>query len=356
MPASLDTDRLGDDLMQLFRQSLAEADATNYRDDPALYHHSLKADITKPGEAGNYWIIAGGDLVLFASSQVPAAERDVWNPPFEQLMASLRITREEELAARKLASEVLKRLRDLHPEQDYEFDDTGIVGRDHRLSVDNLYREIRNKPGIREELIERFIEAVSPKNRSSMGYEEWSEVSRRIVPVLKPRSYIKPDTATARLATTAWLADVLICYAIQSDKVFRFVTDWDCNRWNVDMERLHEVSLENLVRMEWPKKMAGTRQDGGGRLILVCTGDSFSASRLLHPDLHHLFSKPLGSPFLAGVPDRDTLVVFSNKASLRKRTGKQVKIDHDKSAYPITPRLFMVTRDGIALGRPDRRR
>jgi hypothetical protein len=61
-----------------------------------------------------------------------------------------------------------------------------------------------------------------------------------------------------------------------------------------------------------------------------------------------LFRTALGSPFVAAVPDRDTLVLLTNKASLKRRIAKKVKLDHDKSAYSISTRLYLVTPDGIA--------
>lgn len=354
MPVSLDTERLAADLPQLFQQAFTKGEAGDIRRDSTLRHHGLKADITTEGQAGYYWIVAGGDLVLFASSQVPAAERDEWNPQFDRLMASLRITREDALMMRKVANDLLARLREQHPEQDYEFDEKGGVrGRDHRLSLENLYREIRESPDRRDQIVRHFAEAVAPAAHAPMGYEEWDEISDRILPVLKPKAYIKPDTATQHLLITPWLADVVICYAIRADKTFRFITGWDCRRWEIDAERVHQTAMDNLSRTEWPRRMDGARQPEGGRLILVCTTDSFSASRLLHPELHRLFHGPLGNTFLAGIPDRDTLVLFSNKTTLRKRTTKTIKKDHDKSAYPITPRLFLVTADGIALAPRD---
>ena len=98
------------------------------RRDPTLRHYGVKADVHKEGEGGHYWLIAGGDVVLFASSQVPAAERHIWNPTFEHLMSTLEITRDEELALRQLTNEVLELLRQRHPEQDFQLDEKGIRG------------------------------------------------------------------------------------------------------------------------------------------------------------------------------------------------------------------------------------
>src|SRR5580692_9829137 len=85
LPMSVDTDHLPEELPRLIRQALQETMAENLRRDTTLRHYGLIADVTKENQAGHYWIVAGGDVVLFISSQVPEGERDVWNPPFQQL-------------------------------------------------------------------------------------------------------------------------------------------------------------------------------------------------------------------------------------------------------------------------------
>src|SRR6266566_9766010 len=96
MPLSVDTDTLAEALPAMMQHARHKADARDLRPDPTLCHCGLVADMTKEGEGGHYWILTGGDVVLFASSQVPARERDVWNPAFQQLMASLQITRDRQ--------------------------------------------------------------------------------------------------------------------------------------------------------------------------------------------------------------------------------------------------------------------
>jgi uncharacterized protein YtpQ (UPF0354 family) len=143
---------------------------------------------------------------------------------------------------------------------------------------------------------------------------------------------------------------VLICYAIRNQKFFRFVTGWDVNRWGTDAQALHQLAVENLARLPWPRRLEGARQADGGRVIVVETSDGLASSRLLHPELHRLFSGPLGSPFWAGIPDRDTLVVYSDRRALKQRIARKLRKDHRTSAYPISPLPFLVTRDGIAPG------
>jgi uncharacterized protein YtpQ (UPF0354 family) len=351
MPWSVDTDKLPDELPRLIQQALQGADAANLRRDTSLKHYGLVADITKEGQGGNYWILAGGDVVLFASSQVPVAERDDWNPPFLKVMASLQITREEQLLMRKVANDVMAELRKKHPDQDFEFEENRIRGEDRVVYLGNVFREVRASPSRREEIIKNFVNTLAAPATADIGHETWEDARGRIIPVLKPRNYLVPNTATEHLLTNEWLGEVVICYAIQSKKMYRFVTGWDLGRWgDIQPDALHEEAIGNLSRLPWPKQLEGARIKDGGRIIIVDTDDRLASSRLLHPDLHRLFSGPLGNPFWAGIPCRDTLVLYSDRRGLKLRTARRLRKDHDASAYPVSPRPFLVTRDGIALG------
>jgi uncharacterized protein YtpQ (UPF0354 family) len=350
MPVSIDTDRLEHDLPKLFQQAIHN-EGENVRRDLTLRHFGLKADIINDEQAGQFWIIAGGDLVLSASSQVRATEREIWNPQFQRLMASLEITRERELLLRQTADHVYKRLRELHPEQDYRMDEDGICGRDHRISLANVYQQVAASPERRQGTVERFVEGLAFFMDHPPGREQLDDVRDNIVPVLKPGAYIKPGTATERLVSTAWLGDVIICYAIRTEKVVRLLTDWDLNQWSIGHEALHKVAIGNLTRRPWPERLEGTRQSGG-RLIIVDTNDNLDASRLLHPELHRFLSGPLGSPFYAGVPNANTLVAFSaGDNSLFDHVLRQIQRDYDTSAYPITPQPFLVTSAGVTLAK-----
>lgn len=350
MPMSIDTTRLVEDLPKLFQQALEKTGAANLRKDDSLRQFGLVADMTKEGEGGHYWIVAGGDLVLFASTQVPVAERDVWNPPFAKLMASLQITRDKELFARQIANDVLQRLKEKHPDQEFQFEGDKIRGTHQVVFLSNLLREVRAAPGRREKTISHFVDTLSQPAAADMGFEAWEEVKAKIVPVLKPRDYLKSEGPTKHFQITDWLADVFICYAIRSKNMFRFVTGWDVNRWEITPEVLHEQALQNLIALSWPKQLMGSRSKDSGRIIIVATDDNLASSRLLHPDLHRMFSGPLGSPFWAGIPCRDTLVLYSDRRELKKRIAPKLRKDYNASAYSITPQPFLVTADGIAPG------
>ncbi len=207
----------------------------NVRRDPTLRHYGVKADVHKEGEGGHYWMIAGGDVVLFASSQLPAAERHVWNPTFEHLLATLEITRDEELALRQLTNEVLALLRQRHPEQDFQLDEKGIRGRNSVVYLNNLHREVRAAPARRVQIIQHFVQSLGQSTDLPLGQESWEEAQPRLLPLLKPRSYLNSDSATRYSLASEWLADVVICYALRSKDIFRFVTTADVDRWQMTL-------------------------------------------------------------------------------------------------------------------------
>ena len=349
MPMSLDTARLNEGLPKLMEQSLDKTEAINLRKDESLKHYGMVADMTKEGEGGNYWILTGGDVVLFASTQVPPAEREQWNPPFFRLMASLQITRDKELQSRQIANEVLHQLKERHPDQEFAFDADKIRGKNQVVFLSNLVREVRASPTRKDAIIKHFIETLSQPAAAEFGHEVWDEIRTLIVPVLKPRDYVEREGPTKHFLVTEWLADVLICYAIKSKNMFRFVTGWDVNRWGQTSEIVHEQALANLMALSWPKELIGSGSKEG-RVIVVDTDDNLAASRLLHPDLSRMFSGPLGIPFWAGIPCRDRLVLYSDRRELKQRILRKIKKDYTASAYQITTRPFLVTPDGIAPG------
>ena len=348
MPVSVDSDRLAEELPKILSQALPQMEGGNVRRDPTLRHYAVKADVHKEGEGGHFWMIAGGDVVLFASSQLPAAECHIWNPIFERLMATLEITRDEELALRQLTNEVLPLLRQRHPEQDFQLDEKGIRGRNCVVYLSNLHREVRAAPARRAEIIQHFVQSLGESTDLLVGAGVLGRVQARLLPLLKPRSYLNSDSAARHALASEWLADVVICYALRSKDIFRFVTVADLDRWQTDAQALHEFGhcqpvpafmADQVGRGSAAGRWAYHHHRNRRRVGVEPTAPSRPAPAVLRPP---------GSPFRAGIPDRDTLVVYSDRRRLRHRTERQLRKDHRTSGYPITPRPFLVTPDGIA--------
>jgi hypothetical protein len=76
--------------------------------------------------------------------------------------------------------------------------------------------------------------------------------------------------------------------------------------------------------------------------------DGYDASRILLPMLHDRLREYLGSPFAAGIPNRDILLCFRNDEETVDRLREQIGKDYRQMPYQVTDKLMLVTADGIA--------
>ena len=349
LPARLDTAVLGSHLRELFAQVLGGGHWGEVREDPSLRSPGLKADSVSSDNAGHAWLIAGGDVVLFASSQVPAAERDAWTGPFDRLMASLEITRDAGLFGLRVTQALLARLRERFPGREYAHDEGRIRAGDVVISPGSLIRQVRAAPHRQDELIDHFITGLVATGDDAPAAERLDAVRDLILPVLKSADYVKPEGPTVRLARRAWLGDVVICYSVRGARTLRFVMEPDLERWGLDEPALHQLSMANLARLPLPEHLEPAG-DPTGRVVILNTGDNLDATRLLAPGLHNSLAPVLGSPFYAAVPDRDTLSLFAvGDRELRARLVATLREQHRRAAYPVSAELFLVGPDGVAL-------
>ena len=350
LPLRADTDALRSDLPALFEQAVGGPHVARIHQDPSLRHFALKGENTDPPRGGDFWLVAGGDVLLLASTQFPPKERDVWAGPFDLVMASLHIARDDEVLALRVTRALLERLRHQFPDHGYTFDGRHIRGGGHVISPENLVRQVRAAPRRQAELIEHFVAGLVLAGDDAPSADHLDAVRDLILPILKPSGYVRPNGPTASVIARPWLGETIVCYAIRGGKTFRLVLRHDCERWGLDALTLHELALGNLARLPWPRRLGGGGGSPEGRLVMFASGDGLDATRLIDPRLHGLAAPVLGSPFLGGAPDRDTLVLFpAGDAKLFAHVRGQVRRDFARTAYPVSPHLFRISSDGVAV-------
>ena len=112
----------------------------------------------------------------------------------------------------RIAHELLQQLQQRYPDQEFALDNDKIRGKNQVVYLANVIREVQAAPERQTEIIKHFANKLHMPSMEELGFEEWEEVRGRIVPVLKPREYIKKDGATQSVLTTEWLcrrADLL---------------------------------------------------------------------------------------------------------------------------------------------------
>ncbi len=354
LPIRADTEALRANLREIFEQAVGGAQVAHIREDLSLRHFALKGDSTAPEQGGHFWLVAGGDILLLASTQFPPGEHEAWVGPFDRLMASLHIARQDELFALRVTNALLERLRRQFPAHGYAYDGGAIRDGDHVISPGSVVRQVQLAPHRQSEIIEHFIAGLLFAGDDAPAADRLSTVRDLILPILKPAAYVRSDGPTASMLCRPWLGELIICYAIRGAKTLRFILERDRERWGTDGQALHDLARANLGRLPWPERLEGSGPAAagprGGRMVMVASGDGLDATRLLDPRLHGLLAPILGSPFLAGAPDRDTLVLFSTRdRKLIAHIAKKLREDYARAAYPISPHPFRVSADGIAL-------
>ncbi len=214
-------------------------------------------------------------------------------------------------------------------------------------SLENLYRAIVLDPEESRHQIERWIvELLRAAEGSPDRLGSFEELKDRILPMI----LAEKDVASHQNTVTEPLIEGLrVAYAIDSDRTIAYIPEAHFERWGVSRDDLHEAAIDNLVsRSESMHAHAAQDEDGQVNLILFQTMDGYDASRLLLPSLHDKLREYLGSPFAAGIPNRDILLCFRNDDETVDRLRDQIRDDHRKMPHGVTDKLMLVTADGIA--------
>jgi Protein of unknown function (DUF1444) len=140
-----------------------------------------------------------------------------------------------------------------------------------------------------------------------------------------------------------------IAYAIDQDRTIAYISRSRFAKWGVTLEQLHQTAIENLsARSEQIAAHAAQDENGRVNLILFQTMDGYDASRILLPTLHDRLREHLGSPFAAGIPNRDILLCFRDEPETVSRLKQQIAEDYQRMPHQVTDKLLLVTPDGIA--------
>ena len=216
----------------------------------------------------------------------------------------------------------------------------------HLASMENVYRMAVLQPEDVRHHVERWVvELVRAAEGTPDRTGSFEELRDRILPMIVADG--ERDRRT--MVTEPLLEGLSVAYAIDSDRTIAYIPESQFNEWSVDRETLHEAAIENLVkRSESMSAHAAQDEDGKINLILFQTMDGYDASRILLPTLHERLREHLGSPFVAGIPNRDILLCFRDDEETVGRLRNQIADDYRKMPHQVTDKLLLVTQDGIA--------
>jgi uncharacterized protein YtpQ (UPF0354 family) len=224
----------------------------------------------------------------------------------------------------------------------------------HWTHLENLYRVsvAETDPQVFSDQLSHAVDRwVVELLRAAEGQPDQSatfeELRPRIYPVMLSKG--PRDVTGLPLVSQQILEGLAVGYAVDSKSTIAYIPTAVFAGWGISMEDLHAAAMENLVaRSETLAAHAAQDEDGRVNLILIQTMDGYDASRILLPGLHDHLREHLGSPFLAGIPNRDILVCFRDEPKMVRQLRSQIAQDYQTMPHQVTDEMFLVTRDGIA--------
>ncbi len=214
--------------------------------------------------------------------------------------------------------------------------------------LENLYRIVSMRPDELNRHTERWIvELLRAAEGSPDQVADYETLKDRIMPMVLSGGSTELDLSS--MVTQPFVSNLLIAYAVDSDRTIAYIPLRHFESWGLSIDDLHQRAIANLVgRSERMNAHAAQDEKGKVNLILFQTLDGYDASRILLPSLHERLREHLGSPFAAGIPNRDILLCFRNDEETVPRLKGQIADDYRHMPHHLTDKLLLVTADGVA--------
>jgi uncharacterized protein YtpQ (UPF0354 family) len=198
-------------------------------------------------------------------------------------------------------------------------------------------------------LLATWFEHLWGEQRESVGTFE--DVRGLIYPVVRAWGFGR-DTKVKVLRRPLLDGELELFAALDTGRTLRFISSEDLAAWEgVSEDDVFFYARENLLALSSELEMqALAGQDGTPRAVIIATGDSHDAARIVLPQFYEKLATVLGPNLLAGIPNRDFLIVLSaDDAELVGQVAAQVKVDAESRPYPISGKLYKLSASGLSL-------
>jgi uncharacterized protein YtpQ (UPF0354 family) len=311
-----------------------------------------------------YWAVLNPHCLVLASCHGTPAVVEKQRSNIDRLIASIRLPDRDILTGRRFTEMVVSLARSWFPQTAAAvIDDAHVQFGTQNLSVATLHRRYLARP---EELpiqVRAFLTAIQGNLPASVLAGSWIHAREHIMPVFLTAQLLRDaDKALGgvKVICEEWINSLSIGYALDETDppqghadpsrapAQRIITEEDLSRWQIDPEELHTQALQNLVLHSHEHIMEGRRTEGC-IILTLAQPDRHNAARILLPELHRKLREHLGTTFFAAMPTREILLAFHiTDESVLARMRHNVGEDFRNASFPLSPKFFLVTPDGIA--------
>ncbi len=217
------------------------------------------------------------------------------------------------------------------------------------IGLHNLHADaalVRTEPDmVRQTIIEHFARIVKLTDTELATLPEgWEEAKSRVRLQLMPAGFARAGVSI----TYPFLEEVLVSIVVDAEHGYAYVRSEDVERWNVGLIDLYEAACENLQNAS--QNLGISFYPGPPAIVALDTTDGYAAARLLLPSLRQFVAEKIGTPFYAGIPNRDFLIMWSQSGDkqFNERMQQQLIEDTESRSHPLSARVLTVTTDSIS--------
>ncbi len=247
------------------------------------------------------------------------------------------------------AEQVVCLLKRLKPELDVSLaGPSELIVNGRRLDLDNLYRLVSTDEPRGVEIVEQYLDHLFDDDSLAAAAMPWQVARNKIMPRIQPVSIFE-HLSREMVAHVPYVNETIVVFVIDMPQMTVSVTTEQMLKWGMNAEELDEIARENLRAFTPEFEFRSIDTDEGGHAIILAQQDGYDASRLLLDEFFLQVAPEMDGDFYAACPSRDMLLALScDPEQFVSRVRSRIDEDFLRLPYPITNKLFYVTRDGIA--------
>jgi uncharacterized protein YtpQ (UPF0354 family) len=260
-----------------------------------------------------------------------------------------------EITAQQVQSAALNVLKKEYPAESFARgkDVEVILWGEVEFGLQNLRSRLcladpRLNAAAQDELMRSHFKAMIAltKEADSQAPRDWAEAQKIVTLQFMSSDYARLFKDARTVVTHPFVAGVELAVVLTQKNGYGYVREADRAKWKVEKKVLFETALRNLDLQHPNAKLQGGADPN--RFLAFEEKDGYDAIRLLVPWVRQEAAKYLGDPFLAAIPNRDFLVMWStrNSADFQTYARNRAQGDFKSQPYPLTPRLVKVWADG----------
>lgn len=215
------------------------------------------------------------------------------------------------------------------------------------LALDEPFDEYEADPEREDEIVAGLVQEAQHRLEEGVSGLSLDEVRPNLMPLLQRAVDLR--TYGFEPAEGEFPGNASVVYVVDADDSYTVVRPEDVERWGTTVEELHEIALDNLLRMTNEEEELLCEPSGNQELCGWSTSDGYDATRMIVPGLRRQIVREYGGPAAYAAPMENVFVALPLDLLERGNTEElfrtKVQRDFQTSDTPFSPDVY-VERDG----------